>query len=144
MLNVEQRYRLIYKPAVFSASLTPAVLLTAGAFGIGDLGPDPTAHILHTCGKTTLNFLLLTLLVTPVAPHMLFDRTLVLDATESVRVEVVDTRAATLSVDGRDVGVLSGGDAIVCTAGAHAARLVTFGDRDFHDILKAKFGLADR
>jgi len=84
------------------------------------------------------------LLVTPVAPHMLFDRTLVLDATESVRVGVVDTRAATLSVDGRDVGVLSGGDAIVCTAGAHAARLVTFGDRDFHDILKAKFGLADR
>jgi NAD+ kinase len=84
------------------------------------------------------------LLVTPVAPHMLFDRTLVLDPSESVRLEVIDGRPATVSVDGRDAGRLMEGDAIACRAGERSARLVTFGERDFHGILKAKFGLADR
>jgi len=77
-LNVEQRYRLVYKPLVFAASLVPFVLLALGAFGLAgqDLGADPVKKILHTCGKTSLNFLLLTLMVTPVKnllglPHLL-------------------------------------------------------------------------
>ena len=51
-LSVEQRYRLIYKPALLIAGLTPAVLLTAGAFGVlgQNLGADPVARILHSCG----------------------------------------------------------------------------------------------
>jgi methionine sulfoxide reductase heme-binding subunit len=67
-MKVEQQYRYLYKPAVFAASLVPALLLLCGAlswFG-RDLGADPVAKLLHTCGKTGLNFLLLTLLVTPV------------------------------------------------------------------------------
>ncbi len=65
--SVEQRYRLLYKPVVFAASLAPAVLLAAGAFNLlgQSLGPDPVARLLHACGKTALNFLLITLLVTP-------------------------------------------------------------------------------
>jgi sulfoxide reductase heme-binding subunit YedZ len=77
-LKVEHRYRYIYKPLVFAASLAPVLLLVAGAFGFfgQDLGPDPIENLLHTCGKTALNFLLLTLLVTPVKtifglPHLL-------------------------------------------------------------------------
>ncbi len=84
------------------------------------------------------------LLLTPVSPHMLFDRTLVLDPGASLRLVVEGHRAATLSVDGRNLGELGEGDAIVCTAAAHSARLVTFGDRDFLQILKTKFGLNDR
>ena len=66
-MTVEQRYRYLYKPAVFAASLVPAGLLLCGALGwFGqDLGADPVAKLLHTCGKTGLNFLLLTLLITP-------------------------------------------------------------------------------
>jgi len=68
MLSVEKRYRFIYKPIVFAACITPALLLCAGAFDLFgvSLGPDPVARILHSCGKTTLNLLLITLLVTPV------------------------------------------------------------------------------
>jgi sulfoxide reductase heme-binding subunit YedZ len=67
-MSVEQRYRYLYKPGIFVASLVPAALLLVGALGwFGqDLGADPVARLLHTCGKTGLNFLLLTLLVTPV------------------------------------------------------------------------------
>lgn len=81
------------------------------------------------------------IVVTPVSPHGLFDRSLVLGPDESVRLEVVDGRPAELALDGRDHGTLGAGDTVSCRAGAHDARFVTFGERDFHQILKAKFGL---
>ena len=84
------------------------------------------------------------LLLTPVSPHQLFDRTLVLEPTASLRLGVQGHRAATLSVDGRNLGELGEGDSIVCTAAECSARLVTFGPRDFLQILKTKFGLEDR
>lgn len=84
------------------------------------------------------------LLLTPVSPHMLFDRSLVLDPTATVRLEVLGQRPATLSVDGRTLATLDVGDAITCTAASVAARLVAFGQRDFLRILKTKFGLSDR
>jgi NAD+ kinase len=84
------------------------------------------------------------LLLTPVSPHMLFDRTLVLDPSAMLRIEVLGDRPATLSVDGRNLGTLEEGDAVACTAAPGAARLVTFGHRDFLGILKSKFGLTDR
>jgi NAD+ kinase len=84
------------------------------------------------------------IIVTPSSAHMLFDRSLVLDAAESIRLEVIDERAANLVVDGRSMGPLGRGEAIICRQGGADARLVTFGRRDFHRILKAKFGLADR
>ena len=84
------------------------------------------------------------LVLTPVSPHMLFDRTLVLDPQTVVRLEVVGHRPATVSADGRNLGTLQPGEALVCTACPRTARLVTFGSHDFLRILKSKFGLADR
>jgi NAD+ kinase len=84
------------------------------------------------------------LLLTPVSPHMLFDRTLVLDAETTLHLRVEGHRTATLSVDGRNLGTLTEGDAIICTAAPRSARLATFGRRDFLQILKTKFGLNDR
>ena len=84
------------------------------------------------------------LLLTPVSPHMLFDRSLVLDPAASVRLEVLGNRPATLSVDGRTLATLEVGDTVTCTAATIAARLVMFGQRDFLRILKTKFGLSDR
>jgi NAD+ kinase len=84
------------------------------------------------------------LLLTPVSPHMLFDRSLVLDPTAIVRLEVQGYRPATLSVDGRTLATLDVGDTVTCTAATIAARLVAYGQRDFLRILKTKFGLSDR
>jgi sulfoxide reductase heme-binding subunit YedZ len=67
-VNVTQRYRYIYKPLVFAAGLAPLVWLACGAFGWfgASLGADPVKKLEHECGKTALQFLLLTLAVTPV------------------------------------------------------------------------------
>lgn len=66
-MNTARRYQFVYKPLVFALALAPAVYLTLGAFGLAgvDLGADPVREILHRCGKTALQLLLLTLLVTP-------------------------------------------------------------------------------
>ncbi|HYB66460.1 MAG TPA: protein-methionine-sulfoxide reductase heme-binding subunit MsrQ [Steroidobacteraceae bacterium] len=67
-MNVTQRYRYVYKPLVFVAGVAPVVWMACGAFGwLGaSLGADPVKQLEHECGKTALNFLLLTLAVTPV------------------------------------------------------------------------------
>ena len=84
------------------------------------------------------------LLLTPVSPHMLFDRSLVLAPEEMLRFTVCDDRSVVLTADGRELGDLAAGDTVSCRGGDLSARIVTFGPRDFHQILKAKFGLADR
>lgn len=84
------------------------------------------------------------MIVKPVSPHQLFDFPLVVSPDEEVRIEVLEGRTATLLVDGRNIGELAPGDAVTCRGGPHPARLVRFRERDFHQILKAKFGLTDR
>jgi NAD+ kinase len=83
-------------------------------------------------------------ILTPVAAHMLFDRPLLLAPDEEIELEVIDWPQAELVVDGQSRGLLSFGDVVRCRAGEYDARLVTFGRRRFHQILKQKFGLADR
>jgi NAD+ kinase len=83
------------------------------------------------------------LLLTPVSPHMLFDRSLILEASTVLTISVTD-RPAALTIDGRGLGELQDGDRIECTAAGASARLVIFKPREFHQILKRKFGLSDR
>jgi NAD+ kinase len=84
------------------------------------------------------------IVMTPVSPHMLFDRPLVLDPVECLRLEVLEPRPAVLVVDGLTLCTLEPGATVECREGGRPARLVTFGTGDFHAILRAKFHLADR
>jgi NAD+ kinase len=84
------------------------------------------------------------ILLTPVSPHMLFDRSLVLDPDEHVEIELLGHRVATLSIDGRAEASLAEGDTLVVRPSPSVARFVRFGERRFHQILKTKFGLSDR
>ncbi|MCX7622061.1 MAG: NAD(+)/NADH kinase [Acidimicrobiales bacterium] len=84
------------------------------------------------------------IMLAPVSPHMLFDRTLVLEPDSMVEVRVAGHRPATLTIDGRVAGELAVGDAIRCTASPHSVHLAMFSPRDFTGILKSKFGLSDR
>jgi NAD+ kinase len=82
--------------------------------------------------------------LTPISPHMLFDRSLVLGEHEELEFLVSDDRPAELTMDGRELGSLASGDSVRCRAAPEPLRLATLHPRDFHQILKTKFALPDR
>jgi NAD+ kinase len=84
------------------------------------------------------------LVLTPVSPHMLFDRSLVLADGEELGFVVCDDRGVVLTLDGRELGELSAFDRVTCAAAAEPLRLATLRPRDFHQVLKVKFDLPDR
>lgn len=84
------------------------------------------------------------ILLTPVSPHTLFDRSLVLSPDERVEVEVSGHRQAEVAIDGQPVGVLDPGAVIGCVPAVATARFVRFGEARHHQVLREKFGLRDR
>ena len=84
------------------------------------------------------------LVVTPVSPHSLFDRSLVLPPATTLRIDVESEHPAALSIDGDVCRVLHPGGTVECSTSGSPARLVSFDHRHFDDILKAKFGLGNR
>ncbi len=84
------------------------------------------------------------ILMTPVSPHMLFDRSLVLAGDENLSVTVESDRAVDLVVDGNVFATLNRGDTVSFSAADRVARFLRLEPRRFHRILKAKFGLADQ
>jgi NAD+ kinase len=151
------------EPRVVHAAMNEAVVRSAGAHVVrlevsitGELFTTYAADgliVATPTGSTAYNLSargpivapeLHALVVTPVAPHQLFDRSLVLSPHDDVRIELLGWRPARLLCDGIEVAVLAPGDAVVCRRGPWLARVVTFGRRDFRGILRKKFGLEDR
>jgi NAD+ kinase len=83
------------------------------------------------------------MLLTPVSPHMLFDRSLVLGATEMLSMQVVGSRPAELVIDGRHVATLDRDDCVSYEGDSCTAQFVRFKQPQFHQIVRAKFGLGD-
>jgi NAD+ kinase len=82
--------------------------------------------------------------LTPIAPHMLFDRSLVVAPHEEIELELLADRPAVLIVDGRSSIGLQPGDTIRIRGGKRPARFITFETSDFYGVLRSKFGLTDR
>jgi NAD+ kinase len=84
------------------------------------------------------------IVVTPVAAHMVFDRSLVLSADEHVRLEVVGEEPGLLSADGRGSLELPVGGSVGIGRAANPARLVRRDDAPaFHALLRDKFDLPE-
>jgi NAD+ kinase len=83
------------------------------------------------------------LLLTPVAAHMVFNRSMVLAPTTEIRLTILGYRPGVLSLDGRNVLELEPGHSVICRSADRTAKLLVNGDRDFHTVLKEKFRLVD-
>ncbi len=84
------------------------------------------------------------LVLTPVAAHMIFNRSLVLAADEIVGVRVLDRSGqVAVSVDGQLRGVLDPGDWVAVYAAPWRARLVRLHPSEFFSRLRDRFALAD-
>ncbi|MDH4119387.1 MAG: NAD(+)/NADH kinase [Acidimicrobiia bacterium] len=82
-----------------------------------------------------------TLLFTPVAPHSLFARTLVLPPDVMIRVRVAADRPVRVSVDGFEIGEASEGDVVTITRGEHPIGFVRYDTEGFAARVTRKFGL---
>jgi NAD+ kinase len=81
------------------------------------------------------------LVLTPIAPHMLFDRPFVLAADQVVGLEVVGDEPGLLSADGREGIELPVGSRIRILAAPEPARLVLRDDPRFLERVREKFDL---
>jgi NAD+ kinase len=81
---------------------------------------------------------------TPVAPHMIFNRSVVLAPDERVSVQVLERSGqVAVSVDGQMRGVLDPGDWITVAPADRPAKLVRLGPSDFYERLRERFSLSD-
>jgi NAD+ kinase len=86
------------------------------------------------------------LVVTPISPHTLAMRPLVLAADEEIEIELHRSAggSAALSVDGQTVVELAAGDRVVVRRAPRALPLVVTADSNFFDTLRTKLGWGHR
>jgi NAD+ kinase len=136
----------------------PRERLAAVAVRLGDGGPfasyladgvmvaTPTGSTAYSfsAGGPIVSPRLDALLLTPIAPHMVFNRSLVLHPDEGVRLEVLpDSPPLVETIDGRVVRELPPGAVVDVRRGRHDALLVRLGRADFYRLVRSKFRLAD-
>jgi len=85
------------------------------------------------------------ILITPVSPHALTNRPLVLRGDSEIDIAVKNTQeGAFLTVDGQTGVEIQGGDRIVCRKSKHQVRLFRMTQRTFFDVLRAKLKWGER
>ncbi len=117
--------------------------LTYSADGLIVATPTGSTAYNLSAGGPILAPTLRAMVVTPVAPHLSLDRSLVLAEHQEVRIEVVPDRAGALVIDGADVGRLQPGSVITCRVAAKPVRVVRNEPQTFGSILRFRL-LADR
>jgi NAD+ kinase len=75
------------------------------------------------------------MVMTPVAPHLTLDRSLVLHPDQVLTVRVMDGPPAVLVVDGNEGARLVTGDTVTCRVAPRPLRMVSPGDRGFAQVL---------
>jgi NAD+ kinase len=82
------------------------------------------------------------MVITPIAAHMVFDRSFVLDASQRVTIDVVGEEMGLVSADGREALELPVGSRLLIGAAERRARLVRRDDApEFLSLVREKFGL---
>jgi len=85
------------------------------------------------------------LLLSPISPHTLSNRPVVLRPEAVLRIAVGGTENdAILTIDGQESIKLAGGDVLVARRGQKAVCLVRSPDRTYYDVLRAKLGWGAR
>jgi NAD+ kinase len=138
MVEKRARHRIIHL-ALF---VDDVYVTTFSADGVIVATPTGSTAYSFSAGGPIVTPTIECILVTPVAAHMVFDRSLVLSADEQVTLEVVGEEDGLLSADGRESLELPVGAAVRIGRARTSARVVRPSDMpDFHAIVREKFDL---
>jgi NAD+ kinase len=132
------RHRLVR----LAVSVDGAYLTTFSADGVIVATPTGSTAYSFSARGPILSPNLPCLVLTPIAAHMVFDRSLVLGADQLVRIEVVGDESGMISADGRESVEVPVGTRIRIGVSDRRARFVRRGDGvNFLTRVREKFGL---
>jgi NAD+ kinase len=132
------RHRLI-RLAVF---VDDAYVTTFSADGVISATPTGSTAYSFSAGGPIVSPSVPCIVVTPIAAHMVFDRSLVLAADQRVRLEVIGEEPGLLSADGRASLELPVGSTVRIARAPTPARFVRRDDApSFHALVRDKFDL---
>jgi NAD+ kinase len=119
-----------------------AYVTTFSADGVIVATPTGSTAYSFSSGGPIVSPTVEALVLTPVAPHMVFDRSIVLDARQTVTLEVAGDEVGVLSADGREAIELAVGTRVRIRASDERARLVVRpGAPTFLERVRDKFDL---
>ncbi len=81
------------------------------------------------------------MVLTPVAPHSLLSRAIVLHPDSVIEISAIGDRPATLNVDGREKAEIEPNVSVVVTRGASTVQFVSLGRHPFPEAVRDQFGL---
>jgi NAD+ kinase len=119
-------------------SIDKESVLTYSADGVIVATPTGSTAYNLSAGGPILAPTLRAMVVTPVAPHLSLDRSLVLTDEQRVTVEIADDRSAALVIDGQDIGRLGPGSSVTCQVAARSVLVVRNDPQGFGGTLRAR------
>ncbi|MGH8873406.1 MAG: NAD(+)/NADH kinase [Acidimicrobiia bacterium] len=122
-------------------SVDGAHFLTYRADGLIIATPTGSTAYSFSARGPLMDPVLRALILTPVAAHSLFDRTLVLPPSTRLSIEVGRDRPVKVTVDKIDMGHLGEGQTVDIEQGRRPVRFVRFRPRPFSRLITEKFGL---
>jgi len=118
-------------------------VLTYSADGVLIATPTGSTAYNLSAGGPILAPSLRAMVITPVAPHLSLDRSLVLTEDQEVTVTVAPDRAAVLVIDGQEIGRLEPGGTVSCRVATRPVRVVRNDPQGFGGMLRVRL-LVDR
>jgi NAD+ kinase len=103
--------------------------------------PTGSTAYAFSAGGPILSPLVDAILLVPVAPHALFDRTLVIDPRESLALRPIPGSQCVVSLDGRESLEVPTEGSVQVTRGDQPVRMARLGPFDFYGRVREKFNL---
>lgn len=113
--------------------------------GDGIIVSSPTGSTAYSlsAGGPILDPSLESLLVTPISPHTLAHRPLIVSSQVSLEIKLTSPEGAMASIDGQIDIPMECGDIITIRTSPHRTRLIRFPERTYYDVLRSKLKWGD-
>jgi NAD+ kinase len=149
--RARQRFRALNDVVVSNGALARIVRCSVSVDGLpftayradGLIVATPTGSTAYSLsvGGPIIEPTIEALLVSPISPHTLSNRPVVLRPQAVVRIEIgAGQQDVILTVDGQESTPLAGGDVVVVRRGREPVSLVRSPDRTHYDVLRSKLG----
>lgn len=112
---------------------------TSTADGLIVATPTGSTAYSLSAGGPIVNPAMKAIIITPICPHILANRPMVISAEETFTVEIKSEDAEVkFTVDGQENLALRSGDRVQIKKADHSVRLIKSSDRSFYDLLRTK------